>query len=236
MAARRVHERALTPLLRALAGVVACAALLLGGGLGTAQAAPADALTNGERATLLAHRLVTRPMQFEAGGTNYIGGVSYLKLRAPAEAVLAVLQSVEDLPKILPRTKSARLIDVVGPVARVEVVQGKGAFEATYTLHMQRDPARNELRFWLDPSRPHDIHDVFGFFRVEPMGEGESLLTVAAALDLGSGLIGLLFEEAARRAVLAAPLNIRDFVERRALGPASSVRRQRGRARLDALA
>ena len=87
----------------------------------------------------------------------------------------------------------------------------------TYTVHIERSAPRSELRFWLDSSRPHDISDVFGFFRVEPFGDGKSLVTVAAALDLGPGLTSLFFGDAVERSLLSTPGRIRVFVEPRAL-------------------
>jgi carbon monoxide dehydrogenase subunit G len=166
-----------------------------------------------ERETLLGGEIVSRPMHFDTDAGSYVGGLSYSIVRAPASTVLVALSNVETLPQALPRTKSARLIDVQGSEARVELVQGKGALEATYTIRIERVPGRSELRFWLDPTRPHDIEDVFGFFRVEPFGEGRSLVTVAAALNLGSGVASLFFSDAIQRTVLSAPRQIRDYVE-----------------------
>jgi hypothetical protein len=113
----------------------------------------------------------------------------------------------------LPHTKSARLIDVRRGIARVELVQGGST---SYTVSIERVQGRSELRFWLDSSRPHDIEDVFGFFRVEPFGQGESLVTVAAAVDLGSSITSLLFSSAVERTVLSTPRQIREYVEPRA--------------------
>src|SRR6478752_6810159 len=148
-----------------------------------AQAAPrtvSQALSLSEREALLAGEVVARPMQFETDGGSYRGGVSYSVVNAPAAAVLAALSNADTLPQALPHTKSARLIDVSGGLARVELVHGGST---SYTVRIERSAAHSELRFWLDPTRPHDISDVFGFFRVEPFANGKSLVTVAVALD-----------------------------------------------------
>jgi len=174
----------------------------------------AQGLTRSEREALLAGEVVSRPMRFETDSGSYRGGVSYSVVNAPAAAVLSALSNVDTLPQALPHTKSARLIDVRGSLARVELVHGGGT---TYTVRIERAPQRSELRFWLDSSRPHDIDDVFGFFRVEPFGEGKSLVTVAAALDLGLGLTSLFFSDAVERSVLSTPAQIRNYVEPRAL-------------------
>ncbi len=177
-------------------------------------AAASGSMLRSEREALLSGEVVSRPMRFETDSGSYRGGLSYSLVNAPAAAVLAALSNVDTLPQALPNTKSARLIDVRGGLARVELVHGTGT---TYTVHIQRTPQRSELRFWLDPSRPHDINDVFGYFRVEPFGQGKSLVTVAAAVDLGSGLTSLFFSNAVERSVLSTPRRIRDYVEPRAL-------------------
>src|SRR4051794_4867299 len=173
-----------------------------------------NTLSRAEREALLAGEVVARPMHFETDTGSYRGGVSYSVVNAPAAAVLSALSNVDTLPQTLPHTKSARLIDVRGSLARVELVHGDGT---TYTVRIERSAPRSELRFWLDSSRPHDISDVFGFFRVEPFANGRSLLTVAAALDLGPGIASLFFSDAVERSVLSTPGRIRVFVEPRAL-------------------
>jgi carbon monoxide dehydrogenase subunit G len=189
----------------------ACAAALVCVPTGAAAASPV--LSHGEREALLAGEVVARPMRIETDAGSYRGGLSYSLVHAPAAAVLAALSNVESLPQALPHTKSARLIDVRGGIARVELVQGSNT---SYTVRIERVRDRSELRFWLDSSRPHDIEDVFGFFRVEPFGQGESLVTVAAAVDLGSGITRLLFSNAVERTVLGTPRQIREYVEPRA--------------------
>lgn len=174
-------------------------------------------LTQAEREALMAGQIVSRPASLKTAGGEYVGGVSYQVVRASPEEVLSALQDVGALPSALPQTKSARLIDSEGNRARVELVQGGKMIEARYTVHLERVAGRDELKFWLDPSRDHDIKDVWGFFRVQPFGKGQTLLTVAAMLDLGPGLARMLFQDRIQNAILRAPRKIRDYVEPRAL-------------------
>lgn len=180
-------------------------------------------LSAGERSALGAGRMISRPLRFdtEAGG-RYVGGVSYQVVEAPPEAVLAALSDVTNWPEALPRTKSARLLGSSDGVSRVELVQGNSLVDARYTVLLER-AGDATIRFWLDPSQAHDIRDVWGFFRVQAVSEGRSLIAVGVALDLGDGLARMLFEDRIANMALRAPLKIRAFVEPRALalGPFS---------------
>jgi hypothetical protein len=173
-------------------------------------------LTATERRALDSGRLVAKALRFAQGDGRYVGGVSYQVVAARPELVLAALSDVKNWPDALPRTKSARLLDATGGLPRVELVQGGSFVDARYTVLIERTET-DTLRFWLDPTRPHDIRDVWGFFRVQPLPGGRSLVTVGAALDLGDGIARMLFEDKIESLVLGAPLKIREFVEPRAL-------------------
>lgn len=213
----------------AIAGLlVACVlGLTVLGTMPAHAAAPASsALSVGERARLRAGAMVSRPLRFDHDGGHYVGGVSYQIVQARPEAILAALSDVSNWPQALPRTKSARLLDSAKGISRVELVQGSSLVEARYTVMLKRAEDGETIRFWLDPSRPHDVKDVWGYFRVQALSEGRALITVGAALDLGSGIARLLFEDKIASMMLQAPLKIRDFVEPRALAlaPSSTVR------------
>lgn len=171
-----------------------------------------------ERDVLLSGGLVSRPVRFSRGVEGfYVGGVSYQIVHASPAEVMAALVDVDGLPNVLPRTKRASLVPGTGTRARVDLVQGGGMFEAKYTVHIEQSPERDELRFWLDPSRPHDVKDVWGFFRVRPFGSEHSLVTVAAVLDLGPGIVRALFEDRIQDIILSSPATIKRYVEPRAL-------------------
>lgn len=184
--------------------------------LRTRRRAVIDGLTHAERRALLMGDTVARPLVFERHAARYVGGVSYQLVRASPRAVLSALSDVKELPFMLPHTQAARELGRSGRKARIELRQGNGLVSATYTIRACVRWERGEIRFWLDPSRPHDIDDVWGYFRVQPFDAARSLVTVAVALDLGPGLARLLFEGRIQDAILATPGRIRDFIEPRA--------------------
>ena len=175
-------------------------------------------LSRAEQSALRTRELVERPLSFERGADGfYVGGVSYQVVRAEPLQVLLTLADTELLPRVLPATHSATMVSREGRTARVELVQGKAPFLARYTVVLEQSDDGSTIRFWLDPTRPHDIRDVWGFFRVESFGPGKSLVTVAAALDLGPGITRALFEERVQGTILRTPSRIRSFVEPLAL-------------------
>jgi hypothetical protein len=166
-----------------------------------------------EQQVLTSGGRVERPLSFAPGKGSYVGGIAYQVVHRSPEAVMSALLEVRRLSEMLPRTHSARLVSSEPGRARIELEQGQAPFVARYTIVLERAPGSDELRFWLDPSAPHDIKDVFGFFRVRPLGQGDSLLTVGAAVDLGPGLFTGLFEPRVQAVVLRSVTKIRDFME-----------------------
>jgi hypothetical protein len=173
-----------------------------------------------ERAALASRQVVARPLRFGHHGGSYVGGISYQVVRAESSRILSALANAESLPQALPDTLEARMVSRGGRTARVELVQGRAPFLVRYTLVLEQAEDGSAIRFWLDRSRHHDVSDVWGYFRVEPFGAGKSLVTVAAAVDLGQGLGRALFEDRVQRSILRAPSRIRSFIEPPALASA----------------
>lgn len=201
---------------RCFGRAIGFAALLLSA---SAVAAPAEVFAGSnqlqlaERKQLLAGGRVERPLTFAAGKGSYVGGIAYQVVRRSPAEVLSALLDVRHLAEMLPRTRSARLLSSEPGRARVELEQGQAPFIARYTIVIERAPGADELRFWLDPSAPHDIRDVFGFFRVRALTSADSVITVGAAVDLGPGLFTGLFEDRVQAVVLRSVTKIRDFME-----------------------
>jgi hypothetical protein len=64
----------------------------------------------------------------------------------------------------------------------------------------------------MDPRRRHDIEDAWGFMRVEPFGDGRTLVTYGILVDIGPSLLRDLFEERVRALALSVPDRIRDLI------------------------
>jgi hypothetical protein len=126
--------------------------------------------------------------------------------------VTAVLLDPSAYRSILPMTLESRVLWQRGRDMSVYFRQGGRAGSAEYVLLVRRE-SQGLLRFWLDPSQPHEIADLWGYFRVQPWGKDASLLTYAALLRLDFGLVKLLFSETIRRYALGTPALVRAFVQ-----------------------
>lgn len=193
--------------------IVACALVLMGG----SGRASADTLTPSETSRLERGETVIRAQTIDRGDQRYVGGVTYTVLEASAAEISALFDDVSAYRHVLPKTKGARNVGVDRGDQLVELVQGNAVYEATYTIRVRR--STNELRFWLEPTRPHEIDDAWGFFRVEPFiapnGEERVLLTYGVLVDVGPGIVRELFEERVRAAMLSVPQLVQRHLARR---------------------
>ncbi len=184
--------------------------------VGLAPRAHADSLRADETARLGRGETVIREQTVEPGDRRYVGGITYTVLEAEAGEISAILENVDAYRRVFPRTKRARLVQSDGADRLVELVQGTSLVEAEYTIRMRPVPNEREIRFWLEPSRPHEIDDAWGFFRIEPFagasGEPRVLLTYAVLVDVGPGIVRDLFEERVRTALLSVPQLVRRSV------------------------
>ena len=180
--------------------------------LGATTAARADSLRPDESARLARGETVIREQTLERGDHRWVGGITYTVMDGSAAEVAAVIDNVESLRRVLPKTKRARVVGTTSDGDQlVELVQGNALMEAQYTIRVRREP--REARFWLDPTRPHGIDDAWGFFRYEPFitsgGEARVLLTYGVMVDVGPGIVRDFFEERVRAALLSVPQLVR---------------------------
>lgn len=169
-------------------------------------------LSEEERTQLLKGGLVVRKVEFEHAGATYAGGVSYALVEARPLEVLSALRQPGALRKAMPSTVEARVLGEVDGVSRVSFVQGSPPLVGRYSVMLRWEPAQGRARFWLDPERPHDLKDIWGYLRVTELRPGQTLMTWAVALDLGQGVFGSMFERPVQAEALRAPSTIRGYM------------------------
>jgi hypothetical protein len=204
MVPRRPRRRSLIH----LAGAVGLSALV------PVRVAGAASLSEAERAHLDRGEVVRVPLDLDLPQGSYFGGVSYAVIHAEVEAVEAVLTDPGTYRAILPMTMDAHVVSRTGRDARLYLRQGGRLGSAAYVLLVRRE-SPGLLRFWLDPTLPHEIADCWGYFRVVPWGKGATLLTYAVLIRLDPGMVKLLFSETIRQYALGTPGLVRAYVQGR---------------------
>lgn len=192
----------------ALAFAVALSAAAL-----VSSSARADRLTRDEDARLRRGDVVTRSQQIDRGSRHYVGGVSYAIVDATPADLTALIDDVSAWQRILPRTRDARRVGTEGGDVLAEITHGSLFMSVGYTMRLHRDG--DEVRFWLDRSRPHDIDDAWGFMRAQQLPDGRSLVTWAILIDMGNGLLRDMFESKVQQMALLVPARVRDVITER---------------------
>jgi hypothetical protein len=183
-------------------------------------AARADGLSSGEAARLTHGETIVRPQTVENSSRRYVGGVTYTVVDGTAEDLGRLLDDVGVWQRILPKTRSVRRIGASRGDALVELKSGNALVQATYTMRVRREGTA-AVRFWIDPSQPHDIEDAWGFVRADPMADGRALVTYGVLVDIGPGIIRDLFEDRVRQLALSVPDRLRGLLSERTLARAT---------------
>ena len=200
---------------------IACAGARGDGATLGARAAPDVATTAPERTLLAAGAVLSQPLDFQDGDRHYIGALSTGLMSGAPERLLAAFGDPAALAEMLPLTKRVTLVDGQPSVKRIELQQGNSVVDATYTVAFF--PGDGEVTFRLDRTRPHDIEDVYGYVRVERFDDRRSIVTLGAAVDVGSGLTQMLFGKKVQDVILSTPYAMRDYFARLAPLPSDAV-------------
>lgn len=184
--------------------------------------ARADGLSPGETQRLERGETIVRSQTIEHGPRHYVGGVTYTVVDGASQDLGPMLDDVAVWRRIVPKTRSARRVGSTGRDVLVEMTSGTALVQATYTMRVHREGPL--VRFWVEPTRRHDIEDAWGFVRAEPIAEHRTLVTYGVLVNLGPGIVRDLFEARVRDLALSVPDRLRGFVlERGATAAAPSL-------------
>jgi hypothetical protein len=159
------------------------------------------------------------PLDLDLPQGFYFGGIVYRLCLASVDSVMARAADPADYPGILAWTREARVLTQSGRDMQVYLRHDVGSISASYVLLVRRE-SQGLIRFWVDPSQPHDLDDGWGFLRVEPrprelfLGSLAksithiSLLTWGVLLRIDSDELRLRFSEQIRRGAMETPARI----------------------------
>jgi hypothetical protein len=175
-----------------------------------------EELTHDEHRRLAFFSPIRVPLDLDLPQGSYFGGLVYQKIRCTVDEVMTVAGDPGGYASILSYTQEARVLSRSGRDVQVYLRQGEGVISVSYVMLVRRE-ASNLIRFWLDPSQPHDLDDAWGFLRVEPWSKPpwlkmveapgpRSVITWGLLLRIDARLLKLQFSEGIRRYAMETPV------------------------------
>ncbi|MBX3246553.1 MAG: hypothetical protein KF901_05160 [Myxococcales bacterium] len=171
-------------------------------------------LTSAERAQLERGQIVLRRTTERRGPLTLIGGTSFQVVDLPPGAVWRALHDDPDhLRQMLPQVHAARIVRRAENLRVIRFEHRAGVVRAAYAMRLQYDDSQKAVMFQLDESEPHSIRAGWGFMRVRSWGNGQTLLSFGAMVDVGQGLIGGLVRPTLHEWILKIPWTMKNYVE-----------------------
>jgi hypothetical protein len=170
----------------------------------------AAGLTREEQWRLFSWKPIRVPLDLDLPQGSYFGGLVYQRVDATVDKVMTVASDPGNYSSILYGTQEARVMSRRGRDVQVYLRQGEGLASVSYVVLVRRE-APNLIRFWLDPSQPHDLDDGWGFLRAEPWPWRKSpepygsVITWGMLLRIDSVPVKLQFSERIRRYAMETP-------------------------------
>jgi hypothetical protein len=189
--------------------------------------ASAESLTSAEIRCLEQGGELRVPLDLDLPQGRYFGGTVYKRLfYCSVDDVMAVAANPGTYTSILSTTQEARVISRSGRDVQVYLRHGAGLIRVSYVVRVRRESS-NLLRFWLDPSEPHDLDDGWGSLRVEPLPmlfrgrfsqykttKPVSLVTWSVLLRIDRHDVKVRHSEAIRRLVMETPQLLDRYLQR----------------------
>ncbi|MCC7537942.1 MAG: SRPBCC family protein [Deltaproteobacteria bacterium] len=192
---------------------VALAAAVASASIAGAQTQTADAPFDvDERRRMERGELVVRPEVRVIRGQRHVGGAAWVVIDATPDAVWRAALDYPRWVRFMPRLVEVHVARR-GARASLRLRHELGPVSARYALDLRVDDAQRDLEFALDRAQPHDIDAAYGFFRILPHGTRRTLVVFGGMVDVGDGLVRLLFEERIHHWSLRVPDELKRWVE-----------------------
>jgi len=176
-----------------------------------------------EQKRLSKGKSVKRKFQIEQGGRSYHAGLSYRLVKGTPMDVIRTLRRPQAILTAIPYGLEATTLSEKRGVSRIRILQGKRPVTGEYTVWLDWDLPNYRARFWLDPSEPHDIRDIWGVFSAREVRPGWTLVSFGFAFDIGG--MGELLEDKAQKWALRTADRLVRLMKSRARSSTGSSRK-----------
>lgn len=188
-----------------------CAALAASAA--AAQAGVAASFTSKEKLELRHGKLVARPTEERRGNLELIGGMSWRVVDVPVDVVRKVLLDPASYEHLLPGVSSFKQVSDGGLFKTVRICHKKGAVEGCYYANIRFADGGKDVFFQLDPNHENDLRAGWGFLRVTPYGDHDTLVAWGVMADMGHGILAGLMRPQVREWMLKVPSVMKKYLE-----------------------
>jgi ribosome-associated toxin RatA of RatAB toxin-antitoxin module len=197
--------------LTALASIACAVAVFLGAPAGSV--ASNDELTSEDKKMLASGELVMKPKNEQRGAYKLLGGQSWQIIDAPPSETWGALKDISGYKNFIPLATESVITHEDSEETEVAIRQQWGPVDIRYVLQTTLQPTKGAVLFRVDHSQDHDIRAGWGFIRIRPYKENQSLVSFGALVDIGDGVFVSIVRPAVRRNLLRIPYYLKKHLE-----------------------
>jgi len=181
-----------------------------------AAAGPTQAIdfTDKQLAKLKAGKSVKKPLR-GSGSNGVYGGSGFALIDAPPEVVWNAIQDWGSYKRVFPKTCDVREVSRKGGRSLVRMELGTKLINVSYFVEVKTDKSKWQISYKLVGSKPHDIDEVQGYWRLFPQANGQTLVAYVTAVKVPMGVVNLIpepLEKKINRNLLASPQYLRTWI------------------------
>ena len=172
-----------------------------------------DQLTLEDKKLLAKGELVMKEKNEQRGAYKLFGGQSWQIIDVPVDVAWNALKNLPDYKTFIPLATESNVKHQTGKEADLAVRQQWGPIDIRYVLQTTVETDRGAVVFRVDHSKEHDIRAGWGFIRVRPYKEEQTLVSFGALVDIGDGVFVSIVRPAVRRDLLRIPYFFKKHLE-----------------------
>lgn len=172
-----------------------------------------DQLTTEDKKLLAAGGLVMKPKNEQRGAYKLIGGQSWQIINVPVEVAWEALANLSGYKNFIPLVTESDVKHQAGEEADLAIRQEWGPIDVKYVLQTTLEAGGRSMVFRVDHSQAHDIRAGWGFMRIRPYKDNQTLVSFGALVDIGDGVFVSIIRPAVRRDLLRIPFYFKRHVE-----------------------
>ena len=159
---------------------------------------------------------IVRKMLSNSRQDGFYGGTGFIIVDATSDVVWKALKDFEAYPNMFPRTTETKEVGRKGERSLVKFGLGYKILSVGYYLNVVHDQENKKITFNMVSSKPHDIENTSGYWRLFPQPDGRTLVAYAVSVQVPKGIVLFLgdsLEDKLERNLVGLPKYLKAWVE-----------------------